>query len=139
MSRIEPLELKPSAQVMAPTSYVRPWLTWEKVEWFDLQWAHRIGTVALLILIASLAGAIKDQGPYGLGLAAAVVIADVGLIGGILAWWTSRRLSRRSWEPIGVIVFNLVILVVALGIYVIGHFGYLQSGVQWMMRFVPAG
>jgi hypothetical protein len=139
MTSVEPLELKPSSQpVPSATDHIRAWLTWEKIEWFDLQWAHRVGTVALFALIAGLAGAIRDEGPYGLALAAAVVIADIGLVGGILAWWTSRRLAQRTREPTGVILFNLIILILAVAGYTAGHFGYLNPALQWLTSRIPA-
>lgn len=111
---------------------------WEKIEWFNLQWAHRVGTVAFFALIGGIAAAMKDQGPYGNYLAAAAVIADVGLIGGIAGWWTMRRQGRRSAEPMGVIIFNLVILFLAVGIYSAGKFGYLTPSVQWLTNLLPA-
>jgi hypothetical protein len=38
----------------------------------------------------------------------------------------------------GVILFNLVILIVAAGAYTAGHFGYLHPAVQWLTSRIPA-
>jgi hypothetical protein len=138
MNSAEPLELEPADRPRPPAVDISPpKFNWEKVEWFDLQWAHRFGTVALFALVAGIAGAITDEGPYGQCLAAAAVISDIGLIGAILAWWTSRRLARRSPEPLGVAIFNLVILLLAVGIYAAGKFGFLHPAVQWITNLFP--
>lgn len=131
--KFEPVDFS-SAEVVQK----RRGVDWTKLRWFDLQWAHRAGSVAFFALLASIAGALRGEGAYGMGLAASVIIADIGLIGGIFAWWTTRRISERSWEATGVIWFNLIILLIAAGLYAAGYFGYLTHMVTWITNHIPA-
>ena len=137
-SSSDPLELKPVGSGTASFSDPRKSLRRrEWMQWFNLQWAHRVGSVALIVLVAAIAAAIKNEGPFGLYFAAAAIIADIGVIGAILAWWTTRRLGQRSWEPIGAIVFNLIVFILATGIYAAGKLGYLDPSIQWALSFFP--
>lgn len=139
MSSAGPFDLKPTERPLqpAPIETGRSTARWMRFRWFDLQWGHRVGTVALFVFLAAIACAIADEGPYGLLLGAAVILADIGLIGAVMAWWTTRRLGQRSRESLALIIFNLVVLALAVGCYIAGKFDYLNPAIQWIINLFP--
>jgi len=85
-----------------------------------LQVGHRVGSGALLLLVAG-AAALFSHKPHAPLLLLAFGCADVGLLGAFVALVLGRRAGRRSGEALGTVLFCATVLLGAGALLVVSR------------------
>ncbi len=75
-----------------------------------LNLGHRMAMLAFLSLFAACGLALYRRAEYWPMLLSAFVAADTALLVGLVNSWLNRRRGLRSREPVGLIVFGLLML-----------------------------
>jgi hypothetical protein len=78
------------------------------------QVGHRAAIAATIVLVAAVGAILMRQGMYWTMLLIAFLGADLGLLCGVLASWRQRRREIRDREPLGLILYSLMILIPTL-------------------------
>lgn len=88
-------------------------------ERFARQLGHRAAIAALFVLLLS-AGAILQRLPlYWPMLLIAFLAADLALLCGLISSFAQRRRTSRDREPLGLIIFSIVLLIPTLTLVVL--------------------
>lgn len=94
-------EPSPQLQTVCPA---RDWAT------LFLQAAHRISSLALLLLIAAIASHVKKLGWPPL-LPHTLLLAGLGLATGLIGYFVARTQRSNKREAAGVIFFSLFLII----------------------------
>ena len=96
------------------------WLKWGVVEQWCLQSGHRLGSLGLLLLLGGVAASVMKGRPL-VPLGMAILLADLGLVGGLAGWWLARRQRRSATEARGLMIFNLVLLLLSVLLFALAR------------------
>jgi hypothetical protein len=77
------------------------------LEHMGLQAGHRLGAAAILLLLGCLAARWADR-EYRSLLLLSFAAADLGFVGGLVAWRAARSLGHHTREAASVVVVNAV-------------------------------
>lgn len=81
-----------------------------RAERFIRQVGHRAAIASTLVLVAAVGAIIMRLGMYWVMLLIAFLGADLALLAGVIASWQQRRREKRDREPLGLIVYSLLLL-----------------------------
>ena len=95
------------------------------IERFCLQLAHRLGSVGMLLNLASW-GLLYVGRDTGWPLTLAFLCSDVAFCAALTAWLLARR-ENRGGEALAATIFNLIFLILSLQLMVIGRLDVIRS------------
>ena len=75
---------------------------------------HRAAIAATIVLVAAVGAILMRQGMYWTMLLITFLGADLALLCGVMASWMQRRREARDREPLGLILYSLMILIPTL-------------------------
>lgn len=90
-----------------------------RIEQVCLQLGHRLAIAALLLLVGAVGATLKRHDAYWILILLAFVAGDAALVFGLIASWLQRGRRWRNREPLGIILFSLVLLLPTIALVVL--------------------
>ena len=85
-----------------------------QAERFVRQLGHRAAIASTLVLVAGVGMILMRLGIYWAMLLIAFLFADLALLCGVIASWLQRRREKRDYEPLGLVIYSLLLLIPTL-------------------------